>query len=48
MRSLADRETNGGERRVISSVFKGVQNRMLSGYPLRDVINKINHDLRRQ
>ena len=42
LRSLADRETNGGQRRVISNVFKGVQNRMVSGYLLRDVINKIN------
>jgi len=42
LRSLADRETNGGQRRVISNVFKGVQNRMVSGYLLRDVFNKIN------
>ncbi len=42
LRSLADRETNGGQRRVISNVFKGVQNRMVSGYLLRDAIDKIN------
>lgn len=42
LRSLADRENNGGQRRVISNVFKGVQNRMVSGYLLRDVLNKIN------
>jgi len=42
LRSLADRETNGGQRRVISNVFKGVQSRMVSGYLLRDVLNKIN------
>jgi type I restriction enzyme M protein len=42
LRSLADRETNGGQRRVISNVFKGVQNRMVSGYLLRDVLNRIN------
>lgn len=42
LRSLADRETNGSQRRVISNVFKGVQNRMVSGYLLRDVLNKIN------
>lgn len=42
LRSLADRQTNGGQRRVISNVFKGVQNRMVSGYLLRDVLNKIN------
>lgn len=35
--------TNGGDRRdVIATVFKGLQNRMLNGYLLRDVINKIN------
>lgn len=35
--------TNGGDRRdVIAEVFKGVTNRMISGYLLRDVINKIN------
>jgi type I restriction enzyme M protein len=33
---------NGDNRRdVISTVFKGVQNRMVSGYLLRDVINKL-------
>ena len=33
----------GGDRReVIASVFRGVQNRMLNGYLLRDVIDKIN------
>lgn len=42
LRSLGDRETNGGQRRVIANVFKGVQNRMVSGYLLRDVLNKIN------
>ncbi len=34
---------NGGDRRdVIAIVFKGLQNRMLNGYLLRDVIDKIN------
>ncbi|HEV8240506.1 MAG TPA: class I SAM-dependent DNA methyltransferase [Thermoanaerobaculia bacterium] len=34
--------TNGDNRRdVIATVFKGVQNRMVSGYLLRDVINKL-------
>lgn len=34
---------NGRERRdVIASVFGGVLNRMVSGYLLRDVINKVN------
>ncbi|MFN7943043.1 MAG: class I SAM-dependent DNA methyltransferase [Thermoanaerobaculia bacterium] len=33
---------NGDDRRdVIATVFKGVQNRMVSGYLLRDVINKL-------
>ncbi|OGS01031.1 MAG: SAM-dependent methyltransferase [Elusimicrobia bacterium RIFCSPLOWO2_12_FULL_59_9] len=35
--------TNGGDRRdVIAAVFKGTLNRMISGYLLRDVVNKIN------
>ena len=35
--------TNGDKRRdVISSVYKGVQNRMQSGYLLRDVINLVD------
>ena len=35
--------TNGGDRRdVIATVFKGLQNRMLNGYLLRDVIDKVN------
>lgn len=34
---------NGGDRRdVIAAVFKGTINRMVNGYLLRDVINKIN------
>lgn len=34
--------TNGDDRRgVIATVFKGVDNRMRSGYLLRDVINKV-------
>lgn len=34
--------TNGDDRRdVVATVFKGVDNRMRSGYLLRDVINKI-------
>jgi type I restriction enzyme M protein len=33
----------GGDRRdVIATVFKGMNNRMLSGFLLRDVINKVN------
>jgi type I restriction enzyme M protein len=35
--------SNGDDKRdVIATVFKGVQNRMVSGYLLRDVINKLN------
>src|SRR6185503_18749449 len=34
--------SNGDNRRdVIATVFRGVQNRMASGYLLRDVINKV-------
>jgi len=42
LRSQADREDRGGQRSVIANVFRGVQNRMVSGYLLRDVVNKIN------
>ena len=35
--------SNGDNRRdVVATVFRGVQNRMVSGYLLRDVINKLN------
>src|SRR3990167_4810092 len=34
---------NGGDRQdVIATVFKGTVNRMINGYLLRDVINKVN------
>ncbi len=34
---------NGGDRRdVIATVFKGMQNRMVNGYLLRDIVDKIN------
>ena len=34
---------NGGDRRdVIATVFRGTVNRMISGYLLRDLINKMN------
>jgi type I restriction enzyme M protein len=40
LRSLAS--ANGDDRRdVIATVFRGVDNRMKSGYLLRDVINKV-------
>src|SRR5216684_5501189 len=35
--------SNGDDRRdVIATVFRGVDNRMKSGYLLRDVVNKVN------
>src|ERR1700739_416312 len=41
LRSLTS--SNGDNRRdVIATVFKGVDNRMKSGYLLRDVVNKVN------
>jgi len=33
---------NGDRRDVIANVFRGVQNRMINGYLLRDVIDKVN------
>ena len=42
LRSLAGEGEKGSQREVIANVFKGVQNRMVSGYLLRDIINKIN------
>ena len=37
------RGANGGDRRdVIATVFRGTINRMVNGYLLRDVINKVN------
>ncbi len=36
-------ETEGGDRRdVVATVFRGTVNRMINGYLLRDVINKVN------
>lgn len=42
LRRLAGSGEKGSQREVIANVFKGVQNRMVSGYLLRDIINKIN------
>lgn len=42
LRSLAGEGEKGSQREVVANVFKGVQNRMVSGYLLRDIINKIN------
>ncbi|MBI2060110.1 MAG: N-6 DNA methylase [Nitrospirae bacterium] len=34
---------NGGDRRdVIATIFRGVINRMINGYLLRDILNKVN------
>src|SRR5208282_374817 len=45
LRNLTSSDSAGvadTRRDVIATVFKGVQNRMVSGYLLRDVINKLN------
>jgi len=42
LRSLAGEGEKGSQREVIANVFKGVQNRMVSGFLLRDIVNKIN------
>ena len=42
LRALAGRGEKGSQREVIANVFRGAQNRMVSGYLLRDIINKIN------
>lgn len=41
LRTLSS-STGADRRDVVATVFKGVQNRMVSGYLLRDVINKLN------
>jgi type I restriction enzyme M protein len=42
LRALAGSGEKGSQREVIANVFRGVQNRMVSGYLLRDIVNKIN------
>jgi len=42
LRGLAGEGEKGSQREVIANVFKGVQNRMISGYLMRDILNKIN------
>ena len=42
LRGLAGSGEKGSQREVIANVFRGVQNRMVSGYLLRDILNKIN------
>jgi type I restriction enzyme M protein len=42
LRGLAGEGDKGSQREVIANVFKGMQNRMVSGYLMRDILNKIN------
>lgn len=42
LRGLEGRSDKGSQREVVANVFNGIQNRMVSGYLLRDIINKIN------
>jgi type I restriction enzyme M protein len=42
LRGFAGEGAKGSQREVIANVFKGAQNRMVSGYLLRDILNKIN------
>ena len=42
LRGLAGSGDKGSQREVIANVFKGVQNRMVSGYLLREIVNKVN------
>jgi type I restriction enzyme M protein len=42
LRGLHDGDRAGDRRKVIAIVFRGVVNRMTSGYLLREVINKVN------
>lgn len=42
LRGQSQRNGRDGQRAVIANVFRGAQNRMVSGYLLRDVLNKVN------
>src|SRR5690348_17162653 len=42
LRAQGERGDHNGQRAVIANVFRGVQNRMVSGYLLRDILNKVN------
>jgi type I restriction enzyme M protein len=42
LRNLAGQGEKGSQREVIANVFMGVQSRMVSGYLLRDIVNKID------
>ena len=44
LRGLADTGVTGSQREVVSNIFRGVQNRMVSGGLLRDILNKV-HDI---
>ncbi len=42
LRGLGGQGEKGSQREVVANVFKGIQNRMVSGYLLRDIVNRIN------
>lgn len=42
LRGLAGSGEKGSQREVVANVFRGVQNRMVSGYLLRDILVRIN------
>ena len=42
LRGLGGQGEKGSQREVVANVFKGIQNRMVSGYLLRDIVNKID------
>ena len=42
LRGLGGQGEKGSQREVVANVFKGIQNRMVSGYLLRDIVNMIN------
>jgi len=42
LRAQGERGNHNGQRAVIANVFRGVQNRMVSGYLLRDILNKVS------
>jgi type I restriction enzyme M protein len=42
LRDLAGCGEKGSQREIVANVFRGVQNRMESGYLLREIVNKID------
>ncbi|MDR0701181.1 MAG: type I restriction-modification system subunit M [Azoarcus sp.] len=42
LRDLAGSGEKGSQREIVANVFRGVQNRMESGYLLREIVNKID------